>query len=106
MSPTSPSKQTLIKQLNEAHRRIRELEAREAELLAQIETGTLTRLVEAPDVSAPGNGQSRKSFSRVAQSFWRSRHGRNRLHDPVRSRYSRDAGRRSDSPSSPHLCKA
>jgi hypothetical protein len=36
MSPTSPTYLALYKQLGQAHRRIRELEAREAELLTQI----------------------------------------------------------------------
>jgi hypothetical protein len=36
MSPTSPTYVALYKQLGQAHRRIRELEAGEAELLAQI----------------------------------------------------------------------
>ena len=45
MSPTSPTLISLYSRLTTAHRRIRQLEAREAELLAQIEDGTLTRLV-------------------------------------------------------------
>ena len=36
MSPTSPSFVTLNDQLNKAHHRIRQLEAREVELLARI----------------------------------------------------------------------
>jgi hypothetical protein len=38
VSPTTPTFATLNNQLNEAHHRIRELEAREAELCAQIST--------------------------------------------------------------------
>jgi hypothetical protein len=36
VSPTAPSFSTLNEQLNKAHRRIRQLEARELELLARI----------------------------------------------------------------------
>ena len=38
MSPTAPTFATLNNQLNKAHRRIRELQARETELLAQNRT--------------------------------------------------------------------
>jgi hypothetical protein len=38
MSPTAPTFVTLNDQLNKAHRRIRELQARETELLAQNRT--------------------------------------------------------------------
>jgi hypothetical protein len=55
MSPTSPTYATLHRQLNKAHHRIRELEARETDLLAQMTALSavvteLTREVHAPTV--------------------------------------------------------
>jgi len=46
VSPTAPTIVTLNSQLNKAHRRIRELQAREAELLSQIRNlcGVITEL--------------------------------------------------------------
>jgi hypothetical protein len=38
MSPTTPTFATLNNRLNKAHHRIRELEARETELLGQVKT--------------------------------------------------------------------
>ncbi len=58
MSPSIPTLRALNSRLNKAHRRIRELEAREAELLAQIENGTLTRLIPSSLVPEPPDRHS------------------------------------------------
>ena len=56
MSPTAPTFVTLNDRLNEAHRRIRELQARETELLAQ--NRTLCALInELTDEDAPPAAQ-------------------------------------------------
>ena len=59
MSPTAPTLVTLNDQLNKAHQRIRELQAREAELLAQNRTlcAIITELVALPRWESDGGAQ-------------------------------------------------
>lgn len=69
MSPTTPTLLSLYSRLTRAHCRIRQLEAREAELLAQIENGTLTRLVpRAASSFGASVGECRRAFGAYADS--------------------------------------
>ena len=71
MSPTSPSFVTLNDQLNKAHDRIRQLEAREVELLARIASAIRANIAASRDddtdlagsVSLPSSRSAANRFS-------------------------------------------